>query len=105
VLKKLVGNDPAAAARYFDRLVLLFIKHVLGWDADLQRSYKGGGLFGFTQAFFGATETQGQVSVVRALYNVVLLILYANAVAGWFAFAFDCLVVRSLADGCPETRP
>jgi hypothetical protein len=67
-LKKLVGNDPAAAARYFDRLVLLFIKHVLGWDADLQRSYKGGGLFGFTQAFFGATETQGQVSVVRASY-------------------------------------
>ena len=64
ILKKLVGNDPAAAARYFDRLVLLFIKHVLGWDVDVQRSYKGGGLFGFTRAFYGATETQGQVSVL-----------------------------------------
>jgi hypothetical protein len=61
-MRKKVGNDPAAAARYYDRLVNLFITHVLGWNMELQRSTKAGGLFGHTKAFYGATETQGQVS-------------------------------------------
>jgi hypothetical protein len=61
-LKKRVGNDPAAAARYYDRLVNLFITHVLGWNLELQRSSKAGGLFGHTKGLYGASETQGQVS-------------------------------------------
>ena len=61
-LKKRVGNDPAAAARYYDRLIHLFIEHVLGWNMKLRRSSRAGGLFGHTKALYGGTETQGQVS-------------------------------------------
>ena len=60
-LKARVGNDPAAAARYYERLVDLFITHVLGWNTALQRSARAGGLFGHTKGFYGGTETQGQV--------------------------------------------
>jgi hypothetical protein len=62
-LKARVGNDPAASARYYMRLVDLFITHVLGWNTEVQRSARGGGLFGITKGFYGATETQGQVRV------------------------------------------
>ena len=60
-LKARAGNDPAAAARYYERLVDLFVTHVLGWNTALQRSAKAGGLFGHTKGFYGGTETQGQV--------------------------------------------
>ena len=55
----LLGRFPGAAALSFDRLVRLFVKHLLAWDEVNRRPFfdEHGrpmkGIFGETQAFFG----------------------------------------------------
>lgn len=52
----LIANNPVASARFFDFMIQMFIKHVLGIDDS-----SGGqcGLFGDTSAYYGTVEQQG----------------------------------------------
>lgn len=43
---KAIAKDPAACARYFDRITKVFISEASGWDIEAGRSKKGGGLYG-----------------------------------------------------------
>ncbi|KAJ3570418.1 hypothetical protein NP233_g4408 [Leucocoprinus birnbaumii] len=54
---KLTAQNPVAAARCFHKLVQLFIKHVLGVDADHI------GLYGKTTAYYGTVEQQGRLTL------------------------------------------
>ncbi|TFK50561.1 hypothetical protein OE88DRAFT_1602473, partial [Heliocybe sulcata] len=47
---KLIANNPVAGARFFDMMVKLFIKHVLGVNSDHD------GLYGKTAAYYGTVE-------------------------------------------------
>src|SRR4030095_164055 len=49
----LIANNPVAGACFFDFTVEMFIKHILGIDADHQ------GLYGDTSAYYGVVEQQG----------------------------------------------
>ena len=75
----LLGRFPGAAALSFDRLVRLFITHLLAWDTKKGRPHldeKGQrmkGIFGETLAFFGPFEEQGRLSL-----HVHLLIWIRN---------------------------
>lgn len=50
------GQNPYLCAQHFHRIVRLMIDVVLNYDQTHCRSRKEGGLFGHTEAFFGATE-------------------------------------------------
>lgn len=54
---RLIAENPVASARYFNFMVELFIKHVLGVDSDHP------GLFGITDAYFGTVEQQGRLTL------------------------------------------
>ncbi|KZT19882.1 hypothetical protein NEOLEDRAFT_1048243, partial [Neolentinus lepideus HHB14362 ss-1] len=47
---KLIANNPVAGARFFDMMVTLFIKHVLGINSNHD------GLYGKTSAYYGTVE-------------------------------------------------
>lgn len=51
---RLITSNPVAGARFFDFMVEMFIKHILGVDADHR------GLYGDTSAYYGVIEQQGQ---------------------------------------------
>ncbi|KDR65411.1 hypothetical protein GALMADRAFT_30876, partial [Galerina marginata CBS 339.88] len=53
----LVLSNPVAAARFFDFLVKMVIKHVLGFESDLP------GLYGETSAYYGTVEQQGRLTL------------------------------------------
>ncbi|KAF5385898.1 hypothetical protein D9615_002210 [Tricholomella constricta] len=54
---RLIAHNPVAAARFFDFMVRLFIKHVLGFGSDHS------GLYGDTSAFYGTVEQQGRLTL------------------------------------------
>lgn len=54
---KLISQNPVACACFFDYMVKLFIKHILGMDTDHN------GLFGKTKGFYGTVEEQGRLTL------------------------------------------
>ena len=53
----LVAQNPVAAARFFDLIVRMFIKHVLGVGTDHS------GLYGETAGYYGTVEQQGRLTL------------------------------------------
>jgi Helitron helicase-like domain at N-terminus/PIF1-like helicase len=54
---RLIAHNPVAGARFFDFIVRLFLKHVLGIDADHD------GLFGKVSGYYGTVEQQGRLTL------------------------------------------
>lgn len=55
--QRLIAANPVAAARFFDFMVKLFVKHVLGVGV------KHEGLYGDTSAYYGTVEQQGRLTL------------------------------------------
>lgn len=56
---RLIAKNPVAGARFFNFMVLLFIKHLLRWaDPEGRR-----GVFGDTGAYYGTVEQQGRMTL------------------------------------------
>ena len=55
--QRLIASNPVASARFFHKLVDLFIQHVLGIANE------GHGLFGPTGAYYGTVEQQGRLTL------------------------------------------
>ena len=53
----LVAQNPVAASRFFDLMVRMFIKHVLGVGTDHP------GLYGDTAGYYGTVEQQGRLTL------------------------------------------
>ena len=53
----LIAQNPVAASRFFDFMVRMFIKHVLGIGTDHS------GLYGDTAGYYGVVEQQGQLTL------------------------------------------
>ena len=53
----LVAQNPVAASRFFDFMVRMFIKHVLGIGTDHS------GLYGDTAGYYGVVEQQGRLTL------------------------------------------
>jgi hypothetical protein len=53
----LVAQNPVAAARFFDLMIRMFIKHVLGIGVDHD------GLYGNTAGYYGTVEQQGRLTL------------------------------------------
>jgi hypothetical protein len=53
----LVAQNPVAAARFFDLMIRMFIKHVLGIGTDHP------GLYGDTAGYYGTVEQQGRLTL------------------------------------------
>ena len=53
----LVSQNPVAASRFFDLMVRMFIKHVLGIGTDHS------GLYGNTAGYYGTVEQQGRLTL------------------------------------------
>ena len=54
---RLICQNPVAGARFFDFVVTIFIKYVLGVDV------KHRGLYGKTRAYYGTVEQQGRLTL------------------------------------------
>ena len=54
---RLIARNPVAGARFFDFMVKVFIKHVLGVDCE------SGGVFGKPAAYYGTVEQQGRLTL------------------------------------------
>ena len=67
---RLVANNPAAAARFFDFMCQAFIKNVLGVGK------KHPGVFGETSAYYGTVEQQGRLTL-----HLHMLIWVKNALS------------------------
>jgi hypothetical protein len=53
----LICDNPVAGARFFQVMVKLFIRHILGVDTD------HGGIFGTTSGYYGTVEQQGRLTL------------------------------------------
>jgi hypothetical protein len=53
----LIAKNPVAGARFFDYMIRMFIKHVLGVDTDHF------GIYGNTSAYYGTVEQQGRLTL------------------------------------------
>ena len=53
----LIANNPVAGARFFNVMVNLFLKHVLGVGLDRR------GLYGDTAGYYGTVEQQGRLTL------------------------------------------
>ena len=53
----LVAQNPVAAARFFDLMIRMFIKHVLGVGTEHS------GLYGDTSGYYGTVEQQGHLTL------------------------------------------
>lgn len=53
----LIAHNPVAGARFFHMMVQLFLKHILGVDAEHD------GLYGKTSAYYGTVEQQGRLTL------------------------------------------
>jgi hypothetical protein len=53
----LVAQNPVAAARFFDLMIRMFIKHVLGVGSNHS------GLYGNTSGYYGTVEQQGRLTL------------------------------------------
>ncbi|EGZ29082.1 hypothetical protein PHYSODRAFT_294394 [Phytophthora sojae] len=58
-LGMIATSNPAACSQYYNYVMEIVIDVILNWDRDKHCSKPGGGLFGVTEAFYAATETQG----------------------------------------------
>lgn len=54
---RLIANNPVAGARFFNFMVEMFIKHILGVDMDHR------GLFRETAGYYGMVEQQGRLTL------------------------------------------
>ena len=54
---RLIAENPVAGARFFDMMVRLFIKHVLGVKSTHT------GFYGDTEAYYGTVEQQGRLTL------------------------------------------
>src|SRR6201987_2870563 len=54
---RIISQNPVAGAKFFHFLCKLFIKHILGVDT------KHRGLYGETEAYYGAVEQQGRLAL------------------------------------------
>jgi hypothetical protein len=54
---RLIANNPVAGARFFDFMVNMFIKHVLGYGTGRR------GVYGDASAFYGTVEQQGRLTL------------------------------------------
>jgi hypothetical protein len=57
VRRFLIASNPTAAARFFDFMVKMFIKHILGVGSGHN------GLFGDTAGYYGTVEQQGRLTL------------------------------------------
>ncbi|PPQ65718.1 hypothetical protein CVT26_000335 [Gymnopilus dilepis] len=55
--KRLISQNPVAAAKFFHFMVQAFIRHILGMKDDQE------GLFGKTDAYYGMVEQQGRLTL------------------------------------------
>jgi hypothetical protein len=55
--QRLIANNPVAGARFFDYMIKMFIKHVLGVKTNHP------GLYGETSAYYGTVEQQGRLTL------------------------------------------
>jgi hypothetical protein len=53
----LMSRNPVAAARFFNFMVQIFLKDVLGWQSE------DGGLYGHTEAYYATVEQQGRLTL------------------------------------------
>jgi hypothetical protein len=67
---RLIANNPVAGARFFNFMVEMFIKHVLGVGADHP------GLYGETAGYYGVVEQQGRLTL-----HLHLLLWLVNALS------------------------
>ena len=56
-------GDPGACAMYFDGVVHVLVKHIIGWDLDRNKPTPGGGLFGECKGFAAVAEEQRRLSL------------------------------------------
>ncbi|KAF5342948.1 hypothetical protein D9758_014967 [Tetrapyrgos nigripes] len=63
-------NNPVAGAKFFDFMVQMFIKHILGVNTDHD------GIFGKTSAYFGTIEQQGRLTL-----HLHMLLWIANSMS------------------------
>lgn len=54
---QLIANNPVACARFFDFMVRMFIKHILGIGTDHD------GIFGKANGYYGTVEEQGRLTL------------------------------------------
>lgn len=59
----LIAKNPVAAARFFHKVVELFIEHVLGVKHTSKGTKYADGLFGPTAAYYGTVEQQGRLTL------------------------------------------
>lgn len=67
---RLIARNPVAAARFFDFMVQMFIKHILGVDNNHP------GLYGLTDGYYGTVEQQGQLTL-----HLHMLLWIANSLS------------------------
>ncbi|KAF5330095.1 hypothetical protein D9758_018667 [Tetrapyrgos nigripes] len=63
-------NNPVAGAKFFDFMVQMFIKHILGVNTDHD------GIFGKTSGYFGTIEQQGRLTL-----HLHMLLWIANSMS------------------------
>ena len=51
-----MGQDPVAAADFFQLMLTLLFEHLFGWDYKNRQSTKRGGILGQLHAFYGTSE-------------------------------------------------
>ncbi|TFK51591.1 hypothetical protein OE88DRAFT_1712692 [Heliocybe sulcata] len=56
-MQSFIAGNPVAGARFFDMMVKLFIKHVLGVGSEQD------GLYGKSSAYYGTVEQQGRLTL------------------------------------------
>jgi hypothetical protein len=54
-----IAGDPFAAAKYFNLMINLFLKCLLGVEVQNGKVTSKKGIFGYVKSYFGLVETQG----------------------------------------------
>ncbi len=67
---RLIARNPVAGARFFHKMVELFLKHVLGVESE------EAGLFGKPSAYYGTVEQQGRLTL-----HIHLLVWIVNSLS------------------------
>ena len=63
IRKQIIGQNPYAAAKYFDILMNIIIEYLFGWDRENGCAKDKPGVFGHIKAFFGSTESQKSMNL------------------------------------------
>jgi hypothetical protein len=80
----IAAKDPVAAARRFERLLAVYVREIIGFDAQHQRPLRNGGAFGVPSAYIAFVESQDR----GALHAHILIWLLAalNMLDSFLAF-------------------